>query len=204
MKTPESTTVETRERIIKTAQTLFHQKGICSVGVAEICQTAEIVKGSLYHFFPSKSELSKAVLERNWEILKGHIDFLKGKKVNGREKLELFFEGIIEGAIQMQDEFGRILGCNIGSVVVELAGLENSAKTYSARVLNLWLQEFVGFIKEGQADKSIEPSLDPRATAEALLALVQGMSVLGRAFNDIKALKRVARQGMSLVPKPFL
>jgi len=197
-----NTQMETRERIVTTAQALFHEKGYCSVGIAEICTKADVVKGSLYHFFPSKSDLSRAVLEKNWDVLQGHLAALKTLEISGREKLQHFFDGIVSGALAMQEEYGRILGCNLGTLASELATSDNAVKIYSARCLAAWKENIVELVREGQKDGSISPALDRIATAEAMLALTQGMSVLGRAFNDIQTLKRIADQALKLVPAP--
>ena len=55
---------ETRDRILTTARCLFHARGYNDVGVNDICAEARVVKGSFYHFFPTKEDLLHAVLER--------------------------------------------------------------------------------------------------------------------------------------------
>jgi AcrR family transcriptional regulator len=54
-----------KEKIIRIAEQLFAQKGYDSVGVAEICESAEISKGTFYHHFESKEILFLTLLE-NW------------------------------------------------------------------------------------------------------------------------------------------
>jgi AcrR family transcriptional regulator len=56
-----------KEKIIRIAEQLFAQKGYDSVGVAEICESAEISKGTFYHHFESKEILFLTLLE-NWLI----------------------------------------------------------------------------------------------------------------------------------------
>jgi AcrR family transcriptional regulator len=55
----------TKEKIIKVSAKLFAQKGYDAVGVAEICSTADISKGSFYYHFESKEILFLMLLE-NW------------------------------------------------------------------------------------------------------------------------------------------
>ncbi len=56
-------TAATREKIVETAARLFHEQGFASTGVATILREAEVNSGSLYHFFSSKDELLKGVLD---------------------------------------------------------------------------------------------------------------------------------------------
>ena len=60
-------TSDARERLIDEAARLFHSRSYESVGVQELCDAADVHKGSFYHFFPSKEDLAGAVIEAQWE-----------------------------------------------------------------------------------------------------------------------------------------
>ncbi|HTO08336.1 MAG TPA: helix-turn-helix domain-containing protein, partial [Myxococcota bacterium] len=60
-------TSDARERLIDEASRLFHARSYESVGVQELCDAAEVNKGSFYHFFPSKEDLAAAVIDAQWE-----------------------------------------------------------------------------------------------------------------------------------------
>jgi len=53
---------DTKQRLLDTAQRLFYARSYEDVGVQEICQEAGVKKGSFYHFFPSKRDLTLAIL----------------------------------------------------------------------------------------------------------------------------------------------
>ncbi len=53
-----------RERLIDAASKLMYQKGIPSVGITEIIETANVSRMSLYNIFKNKHDLTIAVLER--------------------------------------------------------------------------------------------------------------------------------------------
>ena len=57
--------LETRKRIIETSFQLFIDQGYETTGVAQICDQANVSKGSFYHHFPSKYSLFLSVLD-NW------------------------------------------------------------------------------------------------------------------------------------------
>ncbi len=69
---------ETKRRITDKAKQLFIRKGFGAVSMNEVCEAAEVSKGSLYHYFKSKDELFLQVLEEDseqwsqeWERLRG-------------------------------------------------------------------------------------------------------------------------------------
>src|ERR1700729_753227 len=54
---------DTRTRLVLTAMQLFWEKGYNSTSIADVLQAAKVNSGSLYHFFPGKSDLLAAVLD---------------------------------------------------------------------------------------------------------------------------------------------
>ena len=56
-------TSDARERIVRAATRLFLTRSYHAVGIDELCAAADVGKGSLYHYFSSKSDLAKAVID---------------------------------------------------------------------------------------------------------------------------------------------
>jgi AcrR family transcriptional regulator len=55
--------VETRNRILSTSLELFSKRGFDATGINEICEVADVSKGSFYHHFHSKHDLFVSLLE---------------------------------------------------------------------------------------------------------------------------------------------
>jgi AcrR family transcriptional regulator len=55
---------EVRDRILRTASTLFYQRGVRAVGVDLVVEQAGVAKTSLYRHFHTKDDLIAAFLER--------------------------------------------------------------------------------------------------------------------------------------------
>lgn len=55
-----------RERLLDAAGTLMRHRGYSGLGVAEICAAAEVKKGSFYHFFDSKQDLTLQAIDAYW------------------------------------------------------------------------------------------------------------------------------------------
>lgn len=61
-----------REKIFKTAQLLFSEKGYNNVSVADICKEAGVSVGLFYNYFKSKSDISIESLARfteDWSVV---------------------------------------------------------------------------------------------------------------------------------------
>lgn len=59
--------VQARERLLDTAYELFSTRGVRGVGIDEVVDRAGVAKATLYRYFPSKTDLVLAFLERREE-----------------------------------------------------------------------------------------------------------------------------------------
>ena len=64
---------DTRQRLIDSARDLIYTRSYTDVGVQEICDRAGVRKGSFYHFFPSKRDLTLAMLDQFQVFFRNNI-----------------------------------------------------------------------------------------------------------------------------------
>jgi len=62
-------TNSSQQRLLTAAGDLLWEKSYHSVTIDEVCAHAGVMKGSLYHFFDSKSVLALAALQHLWETV---------------------------------------------------------------------------------------------------------------------------------------
>lgn len=107
--------MDTRKRIIDTADSLFYYKGYQSTGINQIIAEADVAKGSLYNHFKSKSELGQAYVEnasnRWFEEVKQEISNHSGPK----EKLLAIFT-FLSGYAKRN----HYNGCRIINIITEI------------------------------------------------------------------------------------
>lgn len=70
----QSRTGDTRQHILSVAKTLILGKGFSAVGLSEILKTAEVPKGSFYHYFNSKEHFGTALLENYFDDYLAALD----------------------------------------------------------------------------------------------------------------------------------
>lgn len=191
----------TRDRIVAAARELFHRCGYTAVGVADICAQSGVVKGSFYHFFPGKNELLAEVMRRNWQELAGWLAMRERGPAKGFEDLAALFELILAEARHTVRESGLVLGCRIGSLASELGPQDKAANEACRSTLDAWRKAMRRLVRKGQRDGSIAAGADSLAVADALLASIQGMSVIGRTLHQPAALKRIAATALQQVPQ---
>lgn len=97
-----------RAEIVDAARTVFAHRGFADGIMDEIAKQAGVAKGTLYLYFQSKTEIYKAVLDRDMQAVKqntlSRLDEAKGL----REKIRAFILVRLENA-EASREFFRIM-----------------------------------------------------------------------------------------------
>ena len=186
----------TRQRIIEVARRLFHARGYADVGIQDICRRARVAKGSFYHFFESKQALLDEVIERNGRDRLEPLHALNRTPYSGRDRLVRHLQGLLDDAQAQREGDGAVLGCAIGTLGSEVALTQPNARVATAELMQRWQAELRQAIRDGIGDGSISPTVEPDVTAEALLALIQGMACLGRCHDDPDRQRTIAQLAM--------
>lgn len=67
------TTRDNRERIIQTAAKLIIERGVASTSLADIARAADISKGTLFYYYPTKGDLIFDITERHMDHMSEKI-----------------------------------------------------------------------------------------------------------------------------------
>jgi hypothetical protein len=91
-------------------------------------------------------------------------------------------------------------GCTTENLVMELAARDEEVRVKLAAVFEGWRNEVEGLLRD--AVERGELTLDdPGATARALLAAVQGATILARTSNDPAMVAAVGNAFVALLPE---
>lgn len=175
-------TSDARERIVTTAAKLFLERSYQAVGVDELCQAADVRKGSFYHYFPSKSELAKAVIDLHAEVFARR---LKGApSATPTQKLHAIPDAI--GTIQtaLEAQFGRAVGCPFGNLAAELSTTDDDLRLHLAGVLAAMERHLATACHDAAEAGVLRDGTDPDRLAHALLAQYQGIILLAKLNNS--------------------
>jgi TetR/AcrR family transcriptional repressor of nem operon len=174
-------TSDARERIVTTAARLFLERSYQAVGVDELCRAADVRKGSFYHYFPSKSELAKAVIDLHAEAFARRLS--DSSATTPAQRLHAIPDAI--GAIQtaLEAQFGRAVGCPFGNFAAELSTTDDDLRTHLAGVLAAMERHLAAVCRDAAAAGVLRDGTDPDRLAHALLAQYQGIILLAKV-ND--------------------
>jgi TetR/AcrR family transcriptional repressor of nem operon len=172
---------DARERIVATAARLFLERSYQAVGIDELCKSADVRKGSFYHFFPSKSELGKSVIDLHAQAFAKQL--AGSPAMTPAQKLHAIPEAIGRIQTALEAQFGRAVGCPFGNFAAELSTTDDELRAHLAGKLGAMERQLAEVCREAADAGVLRDGTDPDRLAHALLAQYQGIILLAK-LND--------------------
>tara|TARA_R110002049_G_scaffold2743_4_gene21099 strand:- start:34077 stop:34691 length:615 start_codon:yes stop_codon:yes gene_type:complete len=187
----------TKERLIDTVIELIWRNSYGSVSVDEICKTANVKKGSFYHFFPSKAELAVAALEQYYTESKPLFEDIFSASRTPLERFDRLVEVILVRQKDIAEKYGHVCGCPFASLGSEMAGqeelirekIQNTIGKYKTKYYEKTLREMVD-------DGIIDADTDIHLKAQEVYSYLLGQVMLARIQNDLKPLNDSLKNGL--------
>lgn len=190
---------DARERLLKAANELTWKHGYNAVTVDAICEHAGVKKGSFYHYFESKAELTKVALEAWWQANSRPIieaSFAEG--VPPLERLQRYFEGIYRRQLEIKREGGTLLGCAFFRLAIEGEGVEPEVREAAQLALQRKRKHFVKAIDDAKREGLIKVD-DVEAATQAVYSLFEGALARARIQDNPEPLKGIYEQVLRLL-----
>jgi TetR/AcrR family transcriptional repressor of nem operon len=173
----------------------FREHGYNGVAIADLSGALKLSAGSIYKAFHSKHELFCAALDRYLKLRSARLAEIASGSENGREKLRRVLAFYAESSHASEGRGGCLV--IVGAVELGSTDALVAAKVSAALARNEG--RLAEMIRAGQADGSIGKSVDATTTARALLAMVQGMRVLGKTGRKRESMMAVVGIAMKLL-----
>lgn len=176
----------TRERLLQVGKKIFLEKGYNHTGLQEIVEAAGVPKGSFYHFFASKEDFGKAVLNYHLETFQPFIEMrlFEDKSLPPLQRLRKFFEA---GCDQLQRESFRG-GCLVGNLSQEMADQNNNFREQLERALKHWQSQFIVCLQEAKDQGDLPSDVDVEVLGQFVMNGWEGAILRMKVCKSIKPL----------------
>ncbi len=186
---------DAKDRLLNSALDLIYARSYTAVGVQELCDHAGVRKGSFYHFFKSKRDLTLAALDRQWEqARRAVLEPSFASHLPPLKRLERCLDLFYQLQCGVKSRTGKVLGCPFANLALELSTQDPVIRHKVERIF----RQFTGFLEQAVRDaiaaKEI-PNQDVETAAESLLAYMEGVLLLAKTRNDPELIKRL-RKGL--------
>ena len=191
---------DARERLIRSAVQLMHDRGYSDVGVQELCDCAGAKKGSFYYFFSSKQALALAALDEEWD--RARREFWQEALAPDLPPVARIRRFFSVAASRMKEEFeneGVCRGCGFGNLAMDRSTCDEDIRKKVESIF----QEGVAYLK-GTLDEAVAvgdlPPIDTTGIAQVILAYFQGATLMAKTRQDPEAFRRLSMAFFDLVP----
>lgn len=187
---------DTRQNLIETANELIWLDSYNSVSVDEICASANVKKGSFYHFFPSKADLALATMDWCMQQTIAEYDDIFSPRRHPIERLDLMADLLYEKQEEKRKEHGQVCGCPFITLGSELAAKD---KAIGEKVRNICAQKLAYYesaLRDLIAYREIDPTTDVKLKAEEIFSFIIGQMVMARINNDLSFIRDNMKSGL--------
>lgn len=157
-------------------------KGFVATTVDEICATAGLTKGSFFHYFKSKEDLGKSVLDRFCHVRLKLMQESPSQKKG--EPLERVY-GWVDFAINMSKSPLAKNGCLLGNFAQELSDTHPRMRSLCAQRFAEWAALLKQDLDDAKAKHLPKSRLDTGGLAEHFIAIIEGALILAKAKQDM-------------------
>jgi AcrR family transcriptional regulator len=182
--------------ILQAARKVFAEKGFADATVDDIAEAAELAKGTLYLYFPSKRELYLAALKSGIAEMVERSQAAVAAAGGIREKLRVFMRTRLE-EVERNRDFFKIYHSEFGNIAHPAAGSEWFLNLYQEQ-----LRMLGGLLAEASASGEIRVERVETA-ASAIYEMTRGVMLrrtlglsTGEVGADVDTLDEIIWNGM--------
>ena len=126
-----------RTRMLDAAESLLRERGLAGAGIQRIVHRSRAPIGSVYHHFPKgKTELVAIALHRHAEKVGVMLEAAFASDTPVPERVRALFSKAARGF----DQSGRLKGCAIGTVTLDLAAEDLALREVCAQAIDGWAE----------------------------------------------------------------
>lgn len=162
---------KTIDNILEIGTDLILKNGYNNVGLNKILETANIPKGSFYHYFKNKEDFGIQVIKYYSEKSLAFLgNYLNDTSKNPKERILSFFEDMQDDYISKEYREG----CLLGNCSLELSDVSEAFSNSVANELDRWQNSFVVCIQEGQDANTIKKEESAKEMSDFILTAWEG------------------------------
>ncbi len=190
---------DTREHLLATGEQLCMHRGFTGMGLSELLKTAEVPKGSFYHYFRSKEAFGVAMLERHYvgyhQRLAQHFAHGSG---NYRDRLIAYFQQTLNQFSQK----GIISGCLTVKLSAEVCDLSEDMRSAMDRGASRVIALLAEALENGRRSRSLAFEGDALTQGQVLYALWLGANLQAKISRSALPLESAVAHAKTILITP--
>jgi AcrR family transcriptional regulator len=162
---------QTRARIIAAAMRCVAQVGYSQATIREIARAADMTSGSLYHYFPNKSELLKATIKEIDEIA---LPRLRASAAQADDDVVARLEAVLDESDRLMREYPHLAAFDRAMRAASTAHRRAGHPRYPGLKA---LRDIINdIITDAQVRGALPLDTNPDGAVDAIYALTRGLT----------------------------
>lgn len=191
-------TSDAKEKLLDVAFQLIWDSSYGGVSVDQICERADVNKGSFYYYFGSKADLAVAAYEEHWKQRQPELDRIFSAQIPPLERLTRWCESAYERQKERAKKFGHVCGCPYASIGVEIATQDDKIRAKAEELIGRGTKYVETAIAEAQREGSL-PAGDAKQLAQQAYSFVLGALLRAKIQNDVEVLRDLSPTVMAII-----
>ena len=190
---------DTREHILATGERLCMHRGFTGMGLSELLKTAEVPKGSFYHYFRSKEAFGVAMLERHFaDYHLRLVQHFTQDAGNYRDRLLDYYQHTLTQFCQQ----GLISGCLTVKLSAEVCDLSEDMRAEMNKGANQIMVLLAQALENGRREGCLKFIGEADATAQVLYSLWLGANLQAKMARSSAPLESALTHVRNLISAP--
>ena len=191
--------MDIKQHILNTGRSIILGKGFSAVGLNEILSTAQVPKGSFYHYFKSKESFGEALVDSYFLEYLAQVDcLLQADGAPAAERLMRYWRSWMGS----NDAEAAECNCLVVKLTGEVSDMSEAMRAALLRGTNLIIDRLGNCIAQGFGDGSLSSSMDAQRTALTLYEMWLGAALLTKVRRERSALDAAMAATLSLLNLP--
>lgn len=190
---------DTREHLLATGEQLCMHRGFTGMGLSELLKTAEVPKGSFYHYFRSKEAFGVALLERHYANYHARLaQHFASSEGNYRDRVLAYYEYTLEQFRQQ----GIISGCLTVKLSAEVCDLSEDMRTAMNNGATQVIALIADALEKGRSERSLDFPGDAQMQAQVLYSLWLGANLQAKMSRSAVPLESALAHARFVIAAP--
>lgn len=169
-----------KRTILNLAESLLQDKGFNGFSYAHIATELGVKNAAIHYHFPTKEDLSIAVIQRYRERFRFWINNARVKDLSFEQKLDWFFSIYTD----MRADQGKV--CLVGALEAEFNSIPSGLQTEVGALHKELLKWLEATLSDGREAGAFQFNGEPADKAALMLSSVQGALQMARALGTKK------------------
>ena len=139
------------------------------------------------------------MFDAHWSNTQQNFSQLLAQPLLPLQKIHAIFGNMFNQAESMCSKQGSIYGCPFGNLASELSNSNPDLRALVQRVFAYLTDIYIDLIEQAKATGELLTDLDATQAANTLMAYMQGLSIMGKVYNDPVKMRQNGEYTLDLI-----